>query len=165
MKRVYSQIGLDATESAILKHVLMLWQQKRGERPFPAREQLSPRDLAAALPHLTLCQVLDGGADFQLRIAGEEVLEAYGHHFKGRTLSSLVGEIGDTMLEAYRDVVKHREPILLRGWFEHGEYQLFQREVLIMPLGVDNVDYVLAIGILLPGTGLRGTSNGDSIAA
>ena len=150
LRRVYSRIAVDAAESHILTRVLALWQQKKGDRRFPGREELSPRDLVTALPHITLCQVLEGGADFQLRIVGEDVREAYGHHLKGRTLTSLGEEIGPTMLEAYRSVVRSGAPILMRGWFEHDRHQIFQREVLIMPLGGTAVDHILAVGILLP---------------
>jgi hypothetical protein len=164
LKRVYSKIALEAVGKPLLGRVLALWAAKKGERPFPAREELSPRELVRALPYLTLSEVLDGGTDFRLRIIGEEVLAAYGHHLKGQKLTSLVDEIGSTMLEAYRDVVRDRAPLLLRGWFEHGEHQLFQREVLIMPLGHATVDHVLAAGALLPGTGLRAVQDGWGIA-
>lgn len=160
LKRVYKQVALDAAENPLLRRVLAVWTVKKGERPFPAREELSPRDLAPALPYLTLSEVLDGGSDFRLRIVGEEVLAAYGHHLKGRTLSSLADEIGGTMLEAYRNVVCHQAPLLLHGWFEHERHQLFQREVLIMPLGRATVDHVLAAGALLPGSGLHAAESG-----
>jgi hypothetical protein len=160
LKRIYKPIALDAAENPLLRRVYDLWIAKRNERAFPAREELAPRDLGPALPYLTLCEVLDGGADFRLRIVGEEVLAAYGHHLKGRMLGSLVDEIGTTMLEAYRDVVSRRAPLLLHGWFEHERQQFFQREVLILPLGRESVEHVLAAGALLPGSGLRAGDSG-----
>jgi len=160
LKRVYKPIALDAAENPLLRRVLALWTGRKGERVFPAREELSPRDLGPALPYLTLCEVLDGGADFRLRIVGEEVLAAYGHHLKGRTLGSLVDEIGSTMLDAYRGVVSSRTPLLLHGWFEHERQQIFLREVLILPLGSATVDHVLAAGALLPGAGLHAADSG-----
>ncbi len=160
LKRVYKPIALDAAENPLLRRVLKLWTDKKGDRPFPAREDLTPRELAPAMPYLTLCEVLDGGADFRLRIVGEEVLAAYGHHLKGRTLGSLVDEIGGTMLDAYREVVRRQAPLLLHGWFEHERRQLFQREVLILPLGAGPVDHLLAAGALLPGAAFRAADGG-----
>jgi hypothetical protein len=151
LKRVYITVALDSAENAIVRQVLAVWQSKRTGRPFPCLSDLSLRELAPALTHVTLCDVIDGGVDFRLRLAGEEVLDAYGHHLKGKLLSSLVEEIGTTMLAAYRMAAQSGTPVLLRGWFEHERKQLFEREVLIVPLGQEKVDHVLAVGVLLAG--------------
>ncbi|HTT85353.1 MAG TPA: PAS domain-containing protein [Rhizomicrobium sp.] len=152
LKRVYSETRLSDLEHARLIHVLQVWQQKRKERRFPARADLTPRDLLPALSCVTLCRVVEDGDDFEVRLAGEEVRSAYGGDFRGKRLSHLAAEIGTSMLEAYRNVARRGEAVLLTGSFEHSKDKLMRREVLLMPLGRNEsqVDHILGAGTLLP---------------
>ena len=150
LQRRYTRIAVDNLQSAILRHVLGVWDGKRNGRAYPARRDLRPQDFAPYLRHLSLARVIDGSDDFELRIIGDEIIQAYGENFTGRTLSSIADSVGEAVVSAYQDVVLEGEPILLQGLFERPSNHHFRREVLLMPLGTDGmVGFVLSAGILM----------------
>src|SRR5262249_55294607 len=61
-------IPLDAIDNPILQQGLAYWHRLRGQRPYPARADLMPRDLSPLLRHVVLLRVLDGGGDYEYRI-------------------------------------------------------------------------------------------------
>ena len=150
LTRKYRIKSLAELESALLRRLLSTWQDKCRDRRFPARTDLHPRDLASVLPHLTLARVVDAGMDFELRIIGNEIVQAYGENFTGKRLSSLDHRIGNEMRDAYHAVVRTAQPVVLEGWFELSAERCFQREVLLTPLGQtdDQVDHVMSAGAL-----------------
>ena len=150
LERRYSRVAIDDLRSPVLRHIIGVWESKRKDRAYPARAELRPQDFAPFLRHLALARATEGG-DFEIRIVGDEIVQAYGDNFAGRTLSSLADLIGDDMVEAYRAVVTEGRPVLLHGFFERTRDHHFRREVLLLPLGADGpVEFVLSAGMLLP---------------
>ena len=152
LTRKYRRRPLEALENPLLKNYLSLWQRQRGDKPFPSRNELSPRQLAPVMPHMTLARVVDGGRDLELRIIGNEIVQAYGENYMGRSLSSLRHLVGEEMGDAYHVVVSEGLPVLLEGWFEIANQRCLHREVLLTPLGEsgEHVDHVLSVGALSP---------------
>jgi hypothetical protein len=157
LQRRYSRVPIDHLQSPILHQIKHVWDAKRAGRAYPSRNDLRPHDFAPFLRHLSLARVVDGGNDFELRIVGDEIVQAYGENFTGRTLSSLVDLIGEAMLGAYQAVRQEGSPVLLQGSFERKHNDHFRREVILMPLGAEGqVEFVLSAGILMPrGSGTR----------
>jgi hypothetical protein len=151
LQRRYARVAIDHLESPVLCQIVHVWDEKRNGRAYPSREELRPHDFSPFLRHLSLARVLDGCDDFEIRIVGDEIVQAYGENLTGRTLSSLGGVVGDAMLDAYHAVVAEGGPILLHGFFEQTRNHHFRREVVLMPLGMDGkVNFVLSGGILMP---------------
>jgi hypothetical protein len=157
LQRRYSRVPIDHLQSPILHEIKRIWDAKRDGRSYPSRNDLRPHDFASFLRHLSLARVIDGGSDFEMRIIGDEIVQAYGENFTGRTLSSLAELIGDAMLGAYHAVRQEGRPVLLQGSFERKHNDHFRREVILMPLGIDSeVEFVLSAGMLMPrGSGAR----------
>jgi hypothetical protein len=158
LQRRYARVPIDNLQSPILHQVKHIWEDKRNGRAYPARTDLRPHDFASFLRHLSLARVMDRDDDFEIRIVGDEIVQAYGENFTGRTLSSLAGLVGDAMLDAYQAVRDEGCPVLLQGLFERTRNHHFRREVFLMPLGVDgHVEFVLSAGTLMPrGSGTNG---------
>jgi hypothetical protein len=161
LQRSYSRVPIDHLQSPILHQVKHIWDAKRAGRVYPSRNDLRPHDFASFLRHLSLARVIDGGDDFEMRIIGDEIVQAYGENFTGRTLSSLADLIGEAMLGAYQAVRQEGCPILLQGSFERKHNDHFRREVILMPLGMDaQVEFVLSAGVLMP----RGSGTNHDLA-
>lgn len=88
------------------------WNTVRGNRPAPARTEIDPRGVAAALGDIFL---LDGpAADFRFRLAGSRIVAAVGQPLTGRRFDEI-------WLETARDAARHAlaspadegEPILV----------------------------------------------------
>jgi len=151
LQRRYARVARDNLQSPVLRCILRVWDEKRNGRPYPARDDLRPHDFAPYLRHLSLARVIDGSNDFELRIIGDAIVQAYGENFTGRTLSSIAEFVGDAVVAAYHSVVLEGGPIVLHGSFERPRNHHFRRELILMPIGANRgVEFVLSAGMLTP---------------
>lgn len=128
-----------------------LWNEKRGQRPFPAKDAITPREIKEHLAYAAILRVLDGGNDFEYRLAGEALNRAFGGSLHGRKVSELSNVSMFTDLDAlmdavFRPIVAEPRPIAVRFEFELPDHSTFWREALHLPLGDDDraVDHILA---------------------
>lgn len=136
-------------KSPLLRQFLTTWRTKGASRRFPSRTELRPRDFPRLLPFATLARRVPESRDFEFRVIGEAVIEAYGENFTGRRLSEIEFAVCSIMREAYGAVAHSGEPVLLEGWFERFNRDAFSREVLMVPLGQRDsaVDHILSAGV------------------
>jgi hypothetical protein len=148
-----ARIDTSDIQSAQLRKAFDLWSKLRGPRPFPTRSEISPRDLADFLRNIVLVRVLDQGNEFQFRIVGDAIVLAQGQSFQGLTTAEIETRLpgyGKMVKRAYQRVYTDREPLLLRGWFEHPSTQRsFLHETLGLPLGPDaeTIDHILVVAV------------------
>ena len=150
-------IPLDAIDSPILKQGLDYWRALKGERTYPARADMHPRDVAPLLRNIVLLRVVDGGADYEYRIVGDAHVISHGYTMQGLKVSDI-----DRYSPGYSAVLKglfdravrKRDVYAFRGWMERGEKtkQYIYSESLFMPLGPDEatIDHVLNIAVYTP---------------
>jgi hypothetical protein len=153
----FERVSLAELESPVVKQGAAYWRSLRGSRRFPAYEDLHPRDFAPILANTLLVKVVDGGADFEFRIAGEVQIQTFALPFAGKRLS----ELKDTSL-AYNYVLKglfghvaeFREPVAVRGQLGPGfpNVRFGYFESIFLPLGAkdDAVDYLLGFSAYGP---------------
>ena len=146
----FEPITIDELESPVVKLGADYWNRLRGSRRYPAREDLRPRDIASILRNMVLAKVIDGGADFEIRIAGDAQVQAFDVTFQGKRLSE-VGKPHNAFNAAirsiYRYVTESAAPIAVRGRVGAGfpNVKFSYCESLFLPLGPtdDVVDHVL----------------------
>jgi len=80
------------------------WQDKCAGRPMPDRADINIVDLAAIAPYLAICETVDDGTDFRLRLYGSELRQMSGEERTGKLLS----ELGDVGNHAARWSLTHR---------------------------------------------------------
>jgi len=135
------------------------WLGLRGARRFPTRGEIHPRDIKAILPNLLLIRVLDAGADFEFRIAGDVQRQTFTLDFSGRRMSELIGSspvYGHALRGLYRYVTESGEPVALRGNFGPGfeHVTINYCESASFPLGQDDVvDHLLCVTAFVGKTG------------
>jgi hypothetical protein len=144
-----AEITLDQLHSRPVRDGAAYWQGLKGARAYPAREDISPRQMRAFLRYTTLIRALDDGADFEYRIVGDAHVAAYGFHIKGLKLSAmdhLVPGHAPRLAHIYYTARKRAAPLALRGWAMRGT-SLFFHESVFLPLGPDTgtVDHILNI--------------------
>lgn len=150
-------IPLEAIEHPILCQGLECWNRLRGARRYPARQDLTPRDLAPLLRHVVLIRLVDGGADYEYRIVGDAHVISHGFSMQGRRVSEVdrfSPGYGPVLKSLYDRAVRRREPYAFRGWMERGdEKRLYiYSESVFMPLGPDEatIDHVLNFAVYTP---------------
>jgi hypothetical protein len=131
------------------------WNALRGTRPFPTREEIVPRDMVPFLRNVVVARVIDGGRDYEYRIAGDAYVQAFGFNFKGMLLSETVERDAD-YAQATRAVYEYvrnlGQPFALRGWIAPMVQSRFSyHETAFFPLGKDGVvDHLLATTVFTP---------------
>ena len=103
--------------------------------------------------------MVDGGRDYEYRIAGEAFVWAYSAQFRGRSLSdveAIAPEHGERMRALYDYVRSAAEPIGLQGWIGRNlpQTRFVYHETVLLPLGDDGatVDHILIASFFVPNT-------------
>ena len=150
-------LPLDRIESPIVRQGLDYWLRLRGERPYPARSDMVPRDLTALLRHIVLLKLVDGGADYEYRIVGDAHVISHGFNMQGLRVSDVdrfSPGYGPVLKSLYDRAVRRRDAYAFRGWMERGEEhkQYIYSESVFMPLGPDAsmIDHVLNFSVYIP---------------
>lgn len=135
----------------LLQKALALWTERKGERRFPAREDMSPRAMAPFLRNTVLVKVIDGGREYQFRVVGDAMTEIQGASFQGLTLSEIDKQLpsyGTLLRPTYDLMVARGEPLAFRGHIHRSPSgRAFFHETLTFPLGADgiHVDHILVV--------------------
>ena len=150
-------IALDAIESPIVRQGVEYWRALKGERSYPARSDMKPREMAPLLRNIVLLRLIDGGADYEYRIVGDAHVISHGFSMQGLKVSDVdrfSPGYGPVLKSLYDRAVRKREVYAFRGWMERGEKtkQYIYSESVFMPMGPDEatVDHVLNFSVYTP---------------
>jgi hypothetical protein len=126
------------------------WQRQCGTRKFPARTQIRPNEIATVLSQFSLIKVWEGGADYEVRIAGDSMNCAYRAPLNGRLISDIATDL-PLMAARWRrifdEIVATGLPLAVRTHAGHDlpETNFTDSEAVFLPLGDsdDVVDHLL----------------------
>ncbi|MEI9885744.1 MAG: PAS domain-containing protein [Rhizomicrobium sp.] len=158
-------IGIDELDDPLVKLGCRYWTALRGTRRFPARAEIAPRGMLAFLRHVVLLKVIDGGVDYEYRIAGDAHVAAIGAPFQGMRLSQIEAvapDFGRMARATYAHVVAAAEPYCVRGWMgrdvPHARFAY--HESAFLPLGATEaaVDHLLIVSGYIPRAPLESTA-------
>jgi hypothetical protein len=134
-----------------VRKALDAWEQARGARAMPARAQMGPRALLSVLSNTAVLRVIDGGADFEFRIVGDQIRVQQGAPLQGKRMGDVQAMLpgyGDLLGRIYRNVYEAAEPRAFRGGYTRpADNHPFFHEVVIMPVGDDGVtvDHLIVV--------------------
>lgn len=165
--RVCRCIPLAEIDNAILLSALKLWDELRGDRPYPARAAVTPRVLKPILRNTSLLKVIDGGADYEYRIVGDAYVMAHGHSYQGLRWSetaALAKGFHSFVKPVFDSVVRDGAPVATRGWIERGGQSTghVYCEYVYLPLGEGAVDHILVVAVYLRRGGSEAATAGSS---
>lgn len=152
-------VSPDALEAGPVALAVRHWGELKGKRRFPARDDISPRDMAPFLRNIVMIRIIDGGKDYEYRIVGDAHVQAQGINFAGHTLSAIEAinsDYGTNTRTAYDYVRATAEPIAMRGWVGRDRPQSAYSyyETAFLPLGQnDIVDHLLVVTNYRPRAG------------
>ena len=148
-------VSPETLDSRPVSLAVRYWQDLRGTHRFPARETITPRDMAPFLRNVVLIRVIDGGADYEYRIVGDACVQAFGMNFQGARLTEIEAvnpAYGLATRAAYEHVRTTGAPFALRGWIAPSTPSLFSyHETAMLPLGKRGiVDHLLVASSYTP---------------
>jgi hypothetical protein len=148
---MHACVGLDELTATQLRQAISYWDQLRAGRRFPARAELNPRQMTKLLPYMSLVKVIDGGADFEHRIVGDIMVQAYRVNIQNRRFSDIANDAPQFVagcLPFFRRVAEHGEPVAWRTHTGHHTTDIVftHSEVVLLPLGAEAVDHIVGFG-------------------
>jgi hypothetical protein len=150
-------ISIDTLHDNLVRLGAAYWRGLRGARRFPARDEISPRAMIAFLRNIALVRVIDGGADYEYRIAGDAHIAAFGAAFQGVRLSKIEAaapDYGRVTRATYEHVRNTAEPLCIRGWVgqDAPDSRFTYHESAFLPLGPreEYVDHLLIVSAYIP---------------
>lgn len=145
----FTPIGLDGLRHVPLREGLNYWRFLCGGRAFPARDAIEPRAICRLLCNAILLKVIEGGADFEFVIVGDEVTQAYRVPLARRRLSEVAADLPQSAAhwgKIYRRVLTERVPLAWRFSIRlESEAMFSEAETVLLPMGKsdDAVDHLL----------------------
>ncbi|MDR3525690.1 MAG: PAS domain-containing protein [Rhizomicrobium sp.] len=137
-------------EQRAVKLGFAYWQRLQGTRKFPARGQIRPNEIVAALSHSSLIKVWDGGSDFEVRIAGDAMNCAYRAPLNGRLISDIASDLplmASRWRRIFGEILATGLPVAVRTRAGHDlpETNFSDSEAVFLPLGENDntVDHLL----------------------
>jgi hypothetical protein len=141
--------GPDDCQATAMAEIYRYWQDCRGTRPFPARADLDPLQMRAALGNIALIDVHREPLRFRIRLVGTDQAERLGFDPTGMWLDELPApEYARLLIARLTEILARPEPLLVRNrqlmddrWYDY--------ETLWLPLAGDGLtpDMVLACQI------------------
>lgn len=134
---VVTDLELDVQNPG-LQTLLDYWQEKRGDRPMPARADIDPLEFRGVLPQVLIAEVHHAPLRFRWRLIGTDVTKTLGRDQTGKWFADIYrGDVLTAFNAALELSVVMRRPIRFvgRGGFvakEHMDY-----EGVHMPLSDD----------------------------
>lgn len=152
------EITPEQLESNEIRAIFAIWQERRGSRLMPSREEVVPRPLGKLLRYISLTRFVPEDGDYEVRIVGDAHAEAYGKNSHGERLSE-VKSVSPEFVAALKysyDLVRARwAPVGYRGIMgrdlSQARFDWF--ETLYMPLGTDDVEFILNASVYRPRDG------------
>lgn len=141
----------DSVSATPLKDAVAWWRAARGTRPYPTRQDLHPRQIAGLMPYMSLLKVIGNGADFEHRIVGDVMVQAFAVKIQNRRFSEIAEDAPDFIARCFplfRMVVETGAPVAWRSItsFDEVTVVVTHGEIVLLPLGHHKVDHVLAFG-------------------
>lgn len=137
--------------SPLVRRGFDYWLMKRGDRPYPARQEIRPGEIRSLLPNVILVGVVDGGCDYEFRVVGDANVQANGFSFQGWRASQLRQKLQpgytENMFTLYNWVRTNGKAVAIRGRLAHVGRSYIPFESITMPLGPDGktVDHLFIV--------------------
>ncbi|KQT03882.1 MULTISPECIES: PAS domain-containing protein [unclassified Rhizobium] len=126
------------------------WDELRGHRDVPSRNQIEPAHIRNILADLFILEKSANG-DIRFRLAGTRICALFARELRGSTFDALwLGEQTGRLRRVASEVMQHKSPVVLSASALAGSADRLPTEIILLPLrspdgGVDRI-----IGSLVP---------------
>jgi hypothetical protein len=144
----FSEIAGDPILVAILDY----WQSQSREGLPPRPRDIDPILLPpAVLPYVTLLDVVDGGAAFNIRLVGSANVSAAGRDFTGKRLdTAMLGDLLAATSERYCAAVTSRRPVVGYADYAMPDGSTIRNVLMTLPMSSDGVAVDRLLSVFRP---------------
>ncbi len=128
--------------SGILRRLLHYWDEKRGDRRAPSRDDIDPADMIEALPYVFLIDVLAEPRRYRVRLMGTLLGDWCGRDHTGR----YVDEIAEQAVGTLQELVTTWRPWRLMAELGRSSGGTKLYELLALPLSRDGTAVNMVLG-------------------
>ena len=90
------------------------WRAQEARGGFVVGRDVPSRDLAGILRNISLCEPIDGGRDFRVRLAGTAFMRRFGRDITGLTLSKLCDpSLIEEKRAALLSIIRSKKPVIV----------------------------------------------------
>lgn len=126
-----------ASEDERLRRLYRYWNDRRGDRRFPARQDIDPVDFSFALGRVSLIEVERDPLRFRYRLVSTEVTRHLGYEMTGKYVEDIPeASMRDFVRRFYERALEHQAPLHDGGTVLIERYS-WSYEVLLLPLAAD----------------------------
>lgn len=132
---------------ATLGALLLYWEEKRGARRMPARQDIDPIEMnKRLLPHLMLCEVSEHGNLIRFRLVGTSLVKRLGFDPTGQFFSDLPkGDYMDFLGALLRRAYSEAAPVYGESVFRWGVKGRLDARHLLLPLSAGGAEPALVL--------------------
>lgn len=130
---------------------LAYWEQSRGDRNFPRRADIIPIPMPRLLPWTIMFDVVDGGADFIVRVCGTALTDIFGFELRGKSIRVLPEALAARIILSGQRCIALRAPVRGHSQISRAPGQDFQGvEICAIPISNDGetIDMILGVALL-----------------
>jgi hypothetical protein len=137
----------DTLNNPRLRALLRYWNEKRGDKPMPARNAIDPLEIPRLLSVTLLADVVQPYP--KIRLLGTDATTAYGAETRGWTIDRFqFGHFTSAWIEAFSIVTREHIPAAAAGSYMTGA-QFSLIETVLLPLSDDVGSMTYIFGGLL----------------
>ena len=128
-----------------------VWKELADRRFAPTRKEIAPARFKFTLSTMFLVDVVEGGVDFRLSLAGDTVIRFLGSEFKTGKLLTHVSPspFRDRSFRLFLRCVETKAPVGLGPVRTlHAEHSYFDNEAVILPLSDDGQMVTGILGVI-----------------
>lgn len=133
------KFGLDDLPNSIMRDIYQYWNDMKGDRSMPSRDDLNPADIVRLLPHLTLVDVEPETGRYKFRLIGTETVKSMGFDITGKYLDELP-KVERYLKERYDWLVKEKRPYFIFDKLKWSQKSFIEYYVLGLPLSANGKD-------------------------
>lgn len=152
-KFLLERCDLEDLRNPIVCEGVKYWQVLCRGRPYPSRADVAPGGMRRILSNTVIVRILDGGADYEYRIAGEAHVMSHGVPLQGRKMSELGldTDYRPFLKSLYDWVTQTHSPCGIRAGMNVSDNRppLYRSESAFLPLGPDEslIDHILVFTV------------------
>lgn len=153
-KFLLDRCALEDLRNPIVCEGVAYWKNLCYGRSYPSRVDVAPSGMRRLLSNTVIVRILDGGADYEYRIAGEAHVVSHGTPLQGRRMSHLDALDADYrpfLKSLYDQVVRTHTPYGVRAAISVSDDHpsLYNSESAFLPLGPSEteVDHILVFTV------------------